>query len=80
MSWLAIANMLAVFTMATSVDDQGCAIEPTGEFTSGLLWYVSHIPSVECVSQSTNSLPEPFEASFTPRSAELTRMLRADSV
>ena len=42
--WLAMANVLAAFSIKKPQDDSGHIIEPTGEYTSGLfMWAVRHI-------------------------------------
>ncbi|KAK0497945.1 cytochrome P450 [Armillaria luteobubalina] len=43
--WLTIASILAVFNITKAVDDKGNIIEPSGEFTSGML---SHAAPFEC--------------------------------
>ncbi|KAG7447374.1 cytochrome P450 [Guyanagaster necrorhizus] len=43
--WMSIASILAVFDITKAVDDKGNAIEPSGEFTSGLL---SHPVPFQC--------------------------------
>ncbi len=38
--WMTIASILTVFNITKAVDDKGNVVEPSGEFTSGLLRYV----------------------------------------
>ncbi|KAJ7713060.1 cytochrome P450 [Mycena metata] len=37
--WITAASILATFTISKSMDEKGIPIEPSGEFTSGLLCY-----------------------------------------
>ena len=37
---LAIATMLTAFNIEKPVDERGRVIEPSGEWTSGLIWFV----------------------------------------
>ncbi|SJL08658.1 related to cytochrome P450 CYP2 subfamily [Armillaria ostoyae] len=43
--WMTIASILAVFNITKAVDDKGNVVEPSGEFTSGML---SHAAPFEC--------------------------------
>ncbi len=36
--WIGMASMFAAFDIRKAVDKQGRVIEPSGEFTSGMLW------------------------------------------
>lgn len=40
LAWLAIATILTVFKVEKPVDENGMIIEPSGEWTSGLMWFV----------------------------------------
>ena len=41
--WMAMVSILAVFNITKKVDDKGNVVEPSGEFTSGLLRYVGFL-------------------------------------
>ncbi|KIP12370.1 hypothetical protein PHLGIDRAFT_62263, partial [Phlebiopsis gigantea 11061_1 CR5-6] len=40
LAWLAIATILTVFKVEKPVDENGMIIEPSGEWTSGFIWFV----------------------------------------
>ncbi|KAJ7897648.1 hypothetical protein B0H14DRAFT_344018 [Mycena olivaceomarginata] len=37
--WISAASILATFEISKSIDEKGVPIEPSGEYTSGLLCY-----------------------------------------
>ncbi|KAK7049828.1 hypothetical protein VNI00_005258 [Paramarasmius palmivorus] len=39
--WITIASILACFDISKAVDESGVPIEPSGEYTSGMLWCVN---------------------------------------
>ena len=49
--WIAMAYILAVFIIEKPVDEQGNVVEPSGEYSPGLLMSV-HLPScsAHCVN------------------------------
>lgn len=36
--WITVSSILATFNLEKAVDDGGVTIEPSGEYTSGMLW------------------------------------------
>ncbi|KAJ6548498.1 cytochrome P450 [Mycena capillaripes] len=40
--WICAASILATFNISKSVDEKGATLEPSGEYTSGMLWYGSY--------------------------------------
>ncbi|KAF7358844.1 Cytochrome p450 [Mycena sanguinolenta] len=66
--WITAASILATFTISKSVDEKGIPIEPSGEFTSGLLWYVvSHLWAVtDSSSPSRTAIPFPINVISCP--------------
>jgi hypothetical protein len=41
--WITVASFLVAFEVVKAVDCEGRVIEPSGEYSSGLLWYVVRI-------------------------------------
>jgi hypothetical protein len=41
--WITVASLLAAFEVVKAVDREGRVIEPSGEYSSGMLWYVVRI-------------------------------------
>ncbi|KAJ7020856.1 cytochrome P450 [Mycena alexandri] len=66
--WITAASILATFTISKSLDEKGIPIEPSGEFTSGLLWYVvSHLFTVAGASQPSRTvIPFPISVISCP--------------
>jgi hypothetical protein len=38
--WISAASILATFDISKTIDEKGVPIEPSGEYTSGLIWCV----------------------------------------
>jgi hypothetical protein len=38
--WISVVSILATFDISKSVDEKGVPIEPSGEYTLGLFWWV----------------------------------------
>lgn len=82
-----VSNILAAFTMAKAIDNQGNIIEPTSESFSRLFWYVSDSaktrPSSAYIDMPvihTSRFPKPFKASITPRFEGAEELIRMSSV
>ncbi|EKM55851.1 uncharacterized protein PHACADRAFT_195903 [Phanerochaete carnosa HHB-10118-sp] len=71
--WIAIASLLAVYNIEKAVDELGRVVEPSGEYISGALWYVTRISESSC---SVVSYPLPFDASFKPRHVNATALIQ----
>ena len=55
--WIGIASVLAMFDLEKVVDEKGEVIEPSGEYTSGLVRYERSIPLDKLVLKFSAQLP-----------------------
>ncbi|THH16045.1 hypothetical protein EW146_g4546 [Bondarzewia mesenterica] len=74
--WIAIVSILATLDISKAVDKDGKAIEPTDEYSSGLIvtvltFFVSFPPIL-----SSNSYPAPFRCTIKSRSPEAEKLIR----
>ena len=65
--WITIAYMLATVKLEKPLDETGKVIEPSGEYTPGLIRWVPPTFAFQN-TDNTYSYPVPFKASFKPRS------------
>ena len=79
--WLAIANVLAAFSLEKPLDEDGNIIEPSGEFVSGLFRRVPLELSTSSGSlmfeNYVTSPPKPFKASIKPRFSGAVELIRS---
>jgi hypothetical protein len=75
--WICTASILATFNISKSVDEKGVPIQPSGEYTSGLLWWVfSRLRTVVNLSSSVDSYPVPHSCDILPRSEAARALIR----
>ena len=67
--WTVISHILATLKIEKARDASGKILEPSGEYSSGLIRYAPDGVLFETATDSANSTsyPAPFSASFTPR-------------
>ena len=68
--WITIASVLAVYNIRKAVDEDGNPIEPTTEYTTGLIRYVPVLAGTRVTYANIfyTSHPKPFKCIITPRS------------
>ena len=75
--WLTAATILATFNLSKAVDKDGRVIEPSGEYSTGMVRWVKP-QSVKMQSdESWNSHPLPFDCSIKPRSPITEELIRS---
>lgn len=65
--WIACAMILWAFDMEKPVDESGRVVDPSGEYTFGLVWYVCLIQNDHNLIASLRSYPVPFQCIFNSR-------------
>ena len=76
--WLTAANLVWAFDIGKPIAADGRVVEPTGEYTFGLVRYAAH---VRCVSLTIThrfpSYPAPFKCTFNLRSEKVSELIHA---
>lgn len=76
--WITIAHILAAFIIEKPIDQRGNVVEPSEEYTSGLIWWVFLVSKVDRRSASRSlfySHSLPFKANFKPRDESVVALI-----
>ena len=77
--WLTAGSILATFNLSKAVDKDGRVIEPSSEYSTGLIRWVNFqaASQLKCNLKSWNSHPLPFGCSIKPRSPIAEELIRS---